>query len=62
MRCRAARTAITEKRLGLLSEAREAELRSLLEILEDDGPIVAHLSGTAGVGKSTLLSTFAEQA
>jgi hypothetical protein len=41
---------------------REAELRSILEVLEDEGPIVVHLSGIAGVGKSTLLSTFAGQA
>ena len=30
MRCRGARTAITDRRLGLLSEAREAEMRTHL--------------------------------
>jgi hypothetical protein len=41
---------------------REDELRSLGQILDDDGPIVTYLSGIAGVGKSTLLANFAEQA
>jgi hypothetical protein len=41
---------------------REEELGSLLEILEDDGPLVIYLYGIAGVGKSTLLATFAAHA
>lgn len=40
---------------------RDLELRSLFEILDDDGPVVFYLSGIAGVGKSTLLSKFADQ-
>jgi hypothetical protein len=39
---------------------REEELGRLLEVLDDNGPVVVHLYGTAGVGKSTLLSAFAE--
>jgi len=38
---------------------RSEELCSLREILADDGPVVVHLHGIAGIGKSRLLSTFA---
>jgi hypothetical protein len=38
---------------------RRQELASLAEILADDGPVVVHLHGIAGVGKSRLLSAFA---
>jgi hypothetical protein len=41
---------------------REVELATLLDFLEEDGPIVTYLSGIAGAGKSTLLATFAERA
>jgi hypothetical protein len=41
---------------------RKEELGSLLEILADEGPVVVHLHGIAGVGKSRLLSAFAEGA
>jgi hypothetical protein len=41
---------------------REAELTTLLDILEEKGPVVTYLSGIAGVGKSTLLANFADKA
>jgi len=41
---------------------RTEELGSLLEILADEGLVVVHLHGIAGVGKSRLLSAFAESA
>lgn len=37
-------------------------LATLLENLDDSGPIVTHLHGLAGIGKSTLLKVFAAQA
>jgi hypothetical protein len=37
-------------------------MRTIAEVLDDDGPLVVHLYGIAGVGKSTLLSNFAELA
>src|SRR5215468_1580009 len=40
---------------------RSAELEVLLSIL-DDGPQVVFVHGIAGIGKSTLLEAFAEQA
>ena len=41
---------------------RTEELCSLLEILADEGPVVVHLHGIAGVGKSRLLCAFAQSA
>jgi hypothetical protein len=41
---------------------RERELGALLGLLEDDSPLVMHLHGIAGVGKSTLLTAFTQQA
>ena len=41
---------------------RAAELDSLLKILEPAGPLVIHLHGIAGIGKSTLLDVFAQRA
>jgi hypothetical protein len=41
---------------------REQELCLLLEILRDSGPAVVYLHGIAGIGKSRLISAFAEQA
>lgn len=41
---------------------REAEVAALLEILAPDGPLVSFLHGIPGLGKSTILSHFAEQA
>src|SRR5215213_4464779 len=42
---------------------REAELNGLLEFLRDEGePVVALLTGQAGVGKTTLLSAAASEA
>ena len=41
---------------------RRQELGSLAEILADDGPVVVHLHGIAGVGKSRLLGSFALKA
>jgi len=38
---------------------REAELDILRSLLRDDGPLVVHLHGLAGLGKSTLLEMFA---
>ena len=57
-------------RLGdLLSEqasrtfvGRKQELSLLLEILSESGPAVVYLHGIAGIGKSRLLSAFAEAA
>ena len=41
---------------------RNDELCSLLQILADEGPVVAHLHGIAGIGKSRLLGAFAQSA
>jgi predicted alpha/beta-fold hydrolase len=41
---------------------RTEELCSLHEILADEGPIVVHLHGIAGIGKSRLLGAFAQSA
>ncbi len=41
---------------------RDEELRSLREILVDGGPVVVHLHGIAGIGKSRLLGAFAQVA
>lgn len=38
---------------------RTEELCSLRELLTDEGPVVAHLHGIAGIGKSRLLGAFA---
>lgn len=38
---------------------RDAELATLCSLLSPDGPVVLHLSGATGIGKSSLLSTFA---
>jgi hypothetical protein len=41
---------------------RSEELCSLHDILADEGPIVVHLHGIAGIGKSRLLSAFVQVA
>jgi hypothetical protein len=41
---------------------RDAELARLTGLMEIDGPIVAFVHGIAGIGKTTLLRTFAERA
>src|SRR3954470_21519272 len=41
---------------------REAELGSLLTVLDEAGPVLVYLHGIAGVGKSALVSAFADQA
>jgi hypothetical protein len=41
---------------------REAELEQLSGLLHDDGPVVAFVHGIAGIGKTTLLRTFAGRA
>lgn len=41
---------------------RDAELSVLQELLEDGGPLVLFVHGVAGLGKSTLLASFSEQA
>jgi AAA ATPase domain len=41
---------------------REAERAFLLDLLEDDGPAIAFVSGIAGIGKSALLDAFAAEA
>jgi hypothetical protein len=41
---------------------RQHELSLLLEMLNDAGPAVVYLHGIAGIGKSRLISAFAEQA
>lgn len=41
---------------------RSGELSILLQVLEEEGPLVIHVHGVAGVGKSTLLAVFADEA
>ena len=41
---------------------RQRELDLLLSLLDDGGPLVVHVHGVAGIGKSTLLSIFAAAA
>ena len=41
---------------------RDVEIATLLECLEDDGPIVTQVHGVAGVGKSGLLRAFCDRA
>jgi hypothetical protein len=41
---------------------RSEELCSLHDILSDEGPVVVHLHGIAGIGKSRLLSAFVQVA
>ncbi len=41
---------------------RSEELRLLHETLADEGPVVVHLHGIAGIGKSRLLSAFCQSA
>src|SRR4029453_16510788 len=50
--------------LGWLPQfvGREAELGSLLTVLDDAGPVLVYVHGIAGVGKSALVSTFAGRA
>jgi hypothetical protein len=58
------------KRLGdIVSErahanftGRKRELDALGELLADDGPLVFHVHGVAGIGKSSLLEAFAARA
>jgi hypothetical protein len=38
---------------------REREVGALLDLLEKDGPLVAHVHGVTGIGKSSLLAAFA---
>src|SRR5438046_8379112 len=41
---------------------REAELGSLLTVLDEAGPVLVYVHGLAGVGKSALVSAFADRA
>src|SRR3989442_4095786 len=41
---------------------REAELGSLLTVLDDAGPVLVYVHGIAGVGMSALVSAFADRA
>src|SRR2546427_2595768 len=41
---------------------REAELGSLLTVLDEAGPVLVYVHGIAGVGKSALVSAFADRA
>lgn len=41
---------------------REAELRTLATLLDPEGPLVAHVHGAPGIGKSALLRTFVAMA
>ena len=51
-----------DRRLAGTFVGRSEEFRSLQAILGDDGPVVAHLHGIAGVGKSRLLDAFLHRA
>ena len=41
---------------------REREVAALLELFADEGPLVLHVHGIAGIGKSSLLDAFATRA
>src|SRR5262245_62531240 len=41
---------------------RDGELDSLLTVLDEAGPVLVYVHGIAGVGKSALVSAFAERA
>ena len=41
---------------------RDREMAALLELFEDGGPLVMHVHGIAGIGKSCLLEVFAARA
>lgn len=41
---------------------REAELGSVLTVLDEGGPVLVYVHGIAGVGKSALVSAFADRA
>lgn len=41
---------------------RVEEVNALLHILDEDGPFVTHVYGIGGIGKSSLLEVFAEEA
>jgi hypothetical protein len=41
---------------------RSEEISTLLHILDEDGPFVTHVYGIGGIGKSSLLEVFAEEA
>lgn len=41
---------------------RERELATLLTLLEEGGPLIVHVHGIAGIGKSALLEAFAARA
>ena len=53
---------LLDRRIAGNFVGRTEELGSLLEILTEGGPVVVHLHGIAGVGKSRLLGAFAESA
>ena len=53
---------LLDRRIAGSFVGRTGELESLLELLTDQGPVVVHLHGIAGVGKSRLLGAFAENA
>src|SRR5215471_12694902 len=40
---------------------REREVETLLGLLEKGGPLVVHVHGVAGIGKSSLLEAFARR-
>jgi hypothetical protein len=53
---------LLDRRIAGTFVGRTEELGSLLDVLSDEGPVVVHLHGIAGVGKSRLLGAFAESA
>lgn len=53
---------LLDRRIAGSFVGRTEELGLLLDVLTDEGPVVVHLHGIAGVGKSRLLCAFAEQA
>jgi hypothetical protein len=53
---------LLDRRIAGNFVGRTEELGSLLKIVNHEGPVVVHLHGIAGVGKSRLLAAFAEDA
>lgn len=53
---------LVQDRLSAAFVGRADELETLLDALEREGPLVLHVHGMAGIGKSALMAVFAERA